>query len=1457
MNKDIRLYLGGQLVEWNKTPDIEFTYQTTDYTNPTVIKNSYTKTVTIDGTPSNNNLFNHIWNLERIMDDGFNLFNPSQRVSFELYNNSEIVEKGYAKLDSVKKVGYKIEYNITLYGGLGSFFYALSYDLGTDKERTMADLNYLGTSNPDTEFDFEINKNRIWNAWDALNHYGNNTGSYRKYDFINFAPCYNGLPENFDSDKVLINAAGLENNTVRYTTDNGLVNGTLPTHLTSSGDTFNTMNGYITGKMMRQCDEWEMRDLRSYLQRPVLSVRGMFDAISNPVNNGGYSVRLDGDFFSPSNPYYWNSWITLPMLAPETDGVDEMIDWEWYKAEEKTDLYSGKIDYKWLLGNIEPITGTPDEFQMDVEIHATITGTSANRLYTSTLVNNSYDPDYPDLSLQRQEYIGCVLLQLYGFGANGNGSWSDKVGKCGSNLLCLTSKLNGNFINSTQINTWYHKPYQQSEIQYIFGYWQKVSGSDYVWHNETDNTNTIHLQMDSNLMSEIPNIALGVGQIHLVNGALYNRAVCAYKEQWYEYYDDIEKYNFWGHVDLNNLDSSIIYKVNGKMRSFQPVTKKDLLGGLEGTPCDWLLSYCKLFGLFIEKDKFDNIIYIKMRNNWYINEIENLDKLIDRSKDMNITPLTFESKWYNFNYVEADGKYMEQYKDQYSTDFGKQLIDTKYNFDADEVDLLEDNKFRNGLVALEKSNYFNTKYDGKGMKVPQCLFNWCTVSYYNNDGETLDTNMCLPQNHTTVTLNPNMPKEFYDAVPKLHLKGADKNPVDGDGVLVFFDGIKSTGNDCDYWISDDVDEMFIDSENPCWLCTHRDFNSAWTQGIAIKVNQLPEFNRYIEHHNTITATLDFGYTKELYVPYYRYDINKDPTMYENFWKKYIQDLYSVDTRKVDCYVNLNSNDVYGFMKKFYWWDNSLWVCTKVENFDIAVDRSTLCSFTKVNDMDSYLSMPTFDDYYFRFFRIDGGGNIPCTGTTGQLTVRFQVDSSTDWVVIDAGLPYVHFTTAGNSVVGQAGTGNIVEAVFLPNNSSSSRTATFVGGNQEGETIYITVTQDGKPKEKFLKVDPNKIEAARTAGSYTATVKSSSNWYGYGGENWITASTLSSGSGTTNVTLSLQANSGKETRRCEYLFINTDGVQDSLIVEQKATANAVIIKDSREKGTLPYTGGTIHYTVKSDAPWVLEPLYNTDAFVNCSLWNVANQATTGTTVEFEVNENLDNWSNNIYFRLVVDGTEYKYPYDIDSIDGAPCDYTVSSSPTAITVNINNNLQHDIEVSEDWITTGLSYSDLVLNIASNSGSVRNGAVYITYVDDAGNKTMQTISITQKSATSSLTVSPTSANVGYEASSLMVSIDSSSMVTITSIPSWISLAFRSASSSMVFNIERNGLNIARTGTITMSNTDGNTATITVTQDSGYNGEYVLDYSLTDSEFEASGGSATLIIRSNDDWTITEENE
>ena len=1477
MNKDVTLYLGGEAIEWSKVPDILLTYQRTDYLNPTVTKNMFSKTITIDGTPRNNNIFNHIWQLDRIMDEGFTLFNPSQRVSFELFNNAETVEKGYAKLNSIKKTGYKIAYNITLYGGLGSFFYNLAYDIDTDKEKTLADLNFMGGSNPDDEFDFEIRKETVYDAWSRIGK-PNNTGSWKKWDYINFVPCYNGIPEDFDANRVLINVHSLNNTQVRYTNGNRVITDNFPMYISDDENSYSSVNGYLTAEMMRDCDEWKMRDLRSYLQRPCLSVKGFFNAIKNPINNGGYDVVLDSEFFSSGNPHYSKAFITLPMLKPETDAVDQLINWSWYKDDQYQYTGDGPKEVKWKLASVSPIVGTPDVFSMDVEVHITVTGTSAERLYTSTLNNNGYDggyepdPDFGDPDNPPQLfYYGCTTIQLYGFG-NSN-VWVGASGKCGSPLIVLTSKLQGQYIGTQSINTWYgDRPYPDGGIQYNFGYWKKVSGSDYVWHNETDNTDTINITMESNLMSEIPNLALAFSNITIMNGMLttgyHSKCGCAYDSQYYDYYGDMNNgtFNYWRTVDVQSLDSKIIYKVNGQMRSFQPMTKKDLLGGLEGTPCDWLLSYCKLFGLFIEKDKINDTIYIKLRNNWYKDETIDLDDLIDRSKEINVTPLTFESKWYNFKYGEAEGKFLDRYKNDYSQEFGKQLIDTKYNFDADEIDLLEDTKFRNGLTALEKSNYFNTKKDVNGNQIPQCLFDWCTVTYYN-DADTLETNMCLPQQVSTETINPQVPKEFYDAVPKLQIRNDEGSPTDGDGVLVFFNGLKNTNN-ADYWISDDVEEMFIDSDRPCWLQTRNEWNTKWTERIAIQTTTIPEFNRYVTHNNIITADWDFGYTKELFVPYYTYDVNRTPTMYENFWRSYIKDLYSVNTRNVECNVALNSNDVYDFMKKFYWWDNCLWVCTKVSDFDIALDKSTKCSFTKVNNKNAYLEMPTFNDFFFNFTRSDGGYNVPAQGTDEERSFYFNLDCSTTWMVIDDGSGFASFDP-NYPTEGGFGMGYTIKAKYEPNYSQAPRYALYSAYDSEGNARMIRVWQDGYVKEKELTLTPNSITLPKTVSSATTVqVQSSANWFCNAG-SWVVISPTYGNSGTTNISVSATTNSGEQ-RTLQVLFNNADGLSTTLNVQQKGMANVTLEQNSNgwPITTVPASGRSVSYRLVNDIECTVEPLGNTENYAVASglvTYHTTVQPSSGTNFYISVSPNTSTVTRNIafYAYYVEDGGRYTVMPTIiplPLVQEASGNTTVELLSKQITsaTTLGASMPWTATTNNSWITiltpSGSSSDHSVqYTVAQNNGSFRKGYIYVTYKDEMGYFCNETIVIMQEGVDVPVVINPTGISVSDRGGDYVITVESPTDYTVSSSESWVSKNIQNSNMFTIHIDENQGFD--RTMNINIT-TNGNTYTVVINQGSKYSDNYTLDYAPQSIVFDAEGGTIDVTIRSNSPWTISEGN-
>ena len=90
MKDDIQLFIGGMPVDLGDNVDVLFNYSVDELTNPTIVRNSYSKTITIEDTPDNSKVFGQFWSLERTQmfegEPGIT-YNPLKRVPFELYVN--------------------------------------------------------------------------------------------------------------------------------------------------------------------------------------------------------------------------------------------------------------------------------------------------------------------------------------------------------------------------------------------------------------------------------------------------------------------------------------------------------------------------------------------------------------------------------------------------------------------------------------------------------------------------------------------------------------------------------------------------------------------------------------------------------------------------------------------------------------------------------------------------------------------------------------------------------------------------------------------------------------------------------------------------------------------------------------------------------------------------------------------------------------------------------------------------------------------------------------------------------------------------------------------------------------------------------------------------------------------------------------------------------------------------
>ena len=902
MRSDISLYIDGQEVQFQEVPQILFTYAYTDIYNPTVIKNSFTKTITVDGCPKNEKIFGCFGDMTKIIsyaDGKYSgaYFNPSRKVDFILYQNGDIVERGYVKLDKVVKKGKNVTYEITLYGGLGQMLYSLTY--GEDGEQLkLSDLEY------NTNFGMEINKNTVRNAWKRLTNPEPDMIS-SPYDIINFVPSYNGIPQDFSADKIAIYADGLSMS-MREKLGLKLEDGA-----------YGTVNGWMLGELAKEYDEWQTKDLRSYLQRPVIRFKEIFQACCNPDNNGGYDVDLDNEFFSETNSYYEDAWLTLPL-------VSEM---EIEEDEEETITLSQNGDRFTFSGGTN---GSNVTFKFELgafcRASSSVGGLSTNRYMQSWDGSDESSPT--DESTNVARIIQLVVYDAYG----------EEIGKSAAYAFYTYGGVSDYFYfdnNIARVNGIYRK---QSDGSYMFG------------------TDKLNVKIEN--LKYLDGMYMKINETFAYSQAGYtspNKNELYYREE-IGYDDDsgnmiyrtvpVSVSSFY--TELSLLDNTVTKKV-------KEINKKTLLNS-EGTPCDYFLNYLKMFNLHIWADSVDKKVYVRQRKNYFTNNRIDIDKSVDRGNEINISPITFDAKWYIFN-NEIDGNsYLNKaYKDKYGFDYGIQKINTNYNFDNAQKVLIDKNTYKSIICQRGKSKYYVDAYlDENDLRsLPPCFLDGCDTFLFNGEGDTADGGKITPKTSSLYSVNWYKEKG-YDAFPKPDFRDKDGKTIGGADILLFFNGTVEMDNVNGKWmgfyLTDDIPEFEqLNEGEPCWIYVGSNNGGLY----SYDVSSLPVFSRYLtDEKGNVINSWDFGTPKEIYID--DITISEEASIYNRFWKPYMNDELDVNTRIVECKMKLKGRVNPDYMQSFIYFDGCYWRIQEIIDYDISSNEFTKVKMVKINDLNNYL-----------------------------------------------------------------------------------------------------------------------------------------------------------------------------------------------------------------------------------------------------------------------------------------------------------------------------------------------------------------------------------------------------------------------------------------------------------------------------------------------------------------------
>ena len=410
-------------------------------------------------------------------------------------------------------------------------------------------------------------------------------------------------------------------------------------------------------------------------------------------------------------------------------------------------------------------------------------------------------------------------------------------------------------------------------------------------------------------------------------------------------YDDIDWEEFAAtnaQITTDGGDTATI-TTSDTLRSGATVTKRQLLSTSK-PPADYLVSFCKTFGLVLQYDDGAKKVTLLRRRDFFQNTTVDLTGRVVRSMESEITPVAFSAKWYRFLAEDVGGSFATQYADLYGRPYGEQRVNTGYDFNAEVRDLLDGYVFKGAAAILAKSRFNTFIRKGSGFIPSPFILNGCKYTMWTMTAahEAASWDVPVPDDSYVINYFNQFPGYDFPGTYRPELRTEDNKPAgDGANVLLMHIGAVTLA---DYKLTDDVAAMDVLAEgSPCWFI----------QGGSGVTAQL--FSRYRETvSGEISLALDFGVPAEIGIPAMAYD--EGATIYRKAWRPYIADKYDRNTKVLRCYVDLRGLRVGPeLLRGFWYYGGSLWVLNKIENYSPTTPDPVACEFVQVQDKAAYLA----------------------------------------------------------------------------------------------------------------------------------------------------------------------------------------------------------------------------------------------------------------------------------------------------------------------------------------------------------------------------------------------------------------------------------------------------------------------------------------------------------------------
>ena len=768
-----------------------------------------------------------------------------------------------------------------------------------------------------------------------------------------------------------------------------------------------------------EVDEHYQHEFRSYYQQPFVYVDAIWQLLKQKIEQmGEYRLELDPSWFNPQNPYYTDLVVTMPSLYDNSQSD---------AGEEPTEkLAVNYNNYASHTSAQEDLSNNHKQILTFSHASGTHIYQAGNRFYSNgrpvhfksqfefALFAASPDPQLTD-GYARLRDDNNLFLEIRAVDAYTNQYIPGAVSK----FMFYSNHTDHESVNYTAVdlgitsrNTpMYVTSPDPSVVNEANGYaWEGwlTAEFDVVWPNP---------------------FYIIANQYAANNGDPFESALGSWVPRWDWLWTDFFSLGttvsglYW-YLSSYNTECTVTYA----NRSDSQLTM-NRVWSIDKTPFEVMLDYCKMFRLVFDLDTDDKAVRVMSRDRYFENStVEDWTDKLDRTKEFKLKPINFDKKWLDFKLAEGKGGLMERYRGLYGRNYGSYKVETGYDFNNEAVEVFSELPPSMIASKSQDSAKFNTRHPGS----PN--FRGYTYKY--------------------------LPDEYY---PDNDNEGANAG---NSGQFYFRNGTYAPDPEVS-WPGRDGGHYVLITDDTDWQMTHGEY--CWTRlgSYAVECDRLPAISTWSGDGE---YSVHFAKPKELYFKRPLVNFSDGSFIYDKFWKDYLDDRYSVQTKVLSTYLYLTADDWIRFkFNKFILIDNVLYMVNQIKDFDLTTDRSTKVELVQVNDRSNYSDTGARFPYLYTTPDTVAIGSGPSASVQVYSSSAWSVSESSAWLyavknggMVDIyryGIPY---TLASNGVVVLTNADGLQWAVTVSNTQGGQLTpsSNYIHFQYGGGTRTVDVSSDG-------------------------------------------------------------------------------------------------------------------------------------------------------------------------------------------------------------------------------------------------------------------------------------------------------------------------------------------------------------------------------------------------------------